>query len=248
MEITELIISILLFSLVAFLYASVGHGGASGYIAALSLLSISADIIKPIALSLNIVVSFIAFIRFYSTRNFNIKIFLTFIITAAPFALLGGMIKLNSAYYKPLLGIVLLYAAIMFYFKRESNAEYQIKELKKWVGSLWGSVLGFISGLTGVGGGIFLSPLLILNKWADVKQTAGISAAFICVNSMAGMAGLMSTSSTNLFPKELLYWLPSVVIFGWLGSNYGSKIIDKSKMMLLLSIVMLIAALKLILA
>lgn len=234
-----------LFFIVAFLYSTVGHGGASGYIALMSLLSFAPEQIKPLALLLNVFVSGIAFFKFYKQNYFSFKIFFPFIITSAPLAFLGGYLKLSSEIYKIVVGLILLYAAIRFllYKKENSNLESVVKPSLP-VSLSTGAGLGFLSGITGVGGGIFLSPLLLFMKWASAKETAALSAAFIFINSITGLLG--QTLSGIVINQSFLYIIVAVIFGGFFGAELGSKKINTYYLMKLLGLVMLIAAAKMI--
>ena len=187
---TIILFYILLF-LIAFLYSSVGHGGASGYLALMVLFSISPDVMKPTALLLNLFVSLTSFIQFYRGKHFNWKIFSPFAVASVPMAFVGGLITLDADIYKKILGILLLVPIIRFLF----FAHIKVEELKKSnliLSLLIGAAIGFLSGLIGIGGGIILSPVLLLLKWTDLKQTAAISALFIFVNSLSGLGGQLT--------------------------------------------------------
>ena len=171
----------------AILYSSVGHGGASGYLAAMALFGIDPAVMKPTALVLNIIVAAIATIKFERAGCFDKSLFWPFALGSIPCAFLGGSIVLPTQLYKPILGLVLLYAAAKLGFNRSGSKTLQPKVLPLWLSIGLGMAIGLLSGLTGVGGGIFLSPLLLLMGWATMKQAAGVSAAFILVNSIAGL-------------------------------------------------------------
>src|SRR5574339_1200597 len=170
--------------LVAFLYSSVGHGGASGYLALMAIFSIAPDVMKPTALLLNLFVSLTSFIQFYRGKHFNWKIFLPFAVTSVPMAFVGGLITVDDHIYKKILGILLIIPIIRFLFFANIKIE-EIKRSNLVLSLLIGASIGFLSGLIGIGGGIILSPILLLLKWANMKQTAAISALFIFVNSFA---------------------------------------------------------------
>src|SRR5574339_1065357 len=170
--------------LVAFLYSSVGHGGASGYLALMAIFSITPDVMKPTALLLNLFVSLTSFIQFYRGKHFNWKIFLPFAIASVPMAYAGGLITVDDNIYKKILGILLIIPIIRFLFFANIKVE-EIKKSNFVLSLLIGASIGFLSGLIGIGGGIILSPILLLLKWSDLKQTAAISALFIFVNSFA---------------------------------------------------------------
>ena len=184
--------------LVAFLYSSVGHGGASGYLALMALFSISPDVMKPTALLLNLFVSLTSFIQFYRGKHFNWKIFLPFAIASVPMAFVGGLIKVDADVYKKILGLLLLVPITRFLFFANIRVD-QIKKSNIALSLLIGAAIGFLSGLIGIGGGIILSPILLLLKWTDMKQTAAISALFIFVNSLSGLAGQL-TKGINFSP------------------------------------------------
>lgn len=245
MEITTVVILAALFFCAAFLYSSVGHGGASGYIAVMALVGLTPDIIKPVALTLNILVSLIATYKFYRANYFSWKLFLPFVIASAPFAYIGGMIKLPGTWYKILVGLVLIYAAVYLLVKRGRMKEAPYKIISIPVAILLGSVLGLLSGLTGVGGGIFLSPILLFLNTASVKQISAVSAAFIFVNSIAGLLGHFS--SVNYLPPATPVWLIIVAIGGWAGAEYGSRKLSTPVLQKLLAVVMLIAGFKMVL-
>jgi uncharacterized membrane protein YfcA len=229
--------------LVAFLYASVGHGGASGYLALMAIFAVAPEVMKPTALLLNLFVSLIAFIQFYRGGHFNVKIFLLLAAASVPLAFLGGLVEVNALIYKKILGILLLIPVTRFLFfsnlqveeKRQSNIALSI---------LIGASIGFLSGLIGIGGGIILSPVLLLLKWADQKQAAALSAAFIFVNSLAGLAGQFSKGIQ--FSPGMYAFVGIAVAGGLLGSWLGALKFRQVILKNILAVVLMLAAYKLL--
>jgi uncharacterized membrane protein YfcA len=241
---TESLLLAALILAAALLYSSVGHGGASGYLAAMALFGVAPEVMKPTALALNVLVSLIATIRFYRVGAFSWPLFLPLIVASVPLAYLGGVLTLPPHLYRPVVGIVLLYAAWRFFFTA-SKTDYELAKPSWLVLLATGGALGFLSGLTGVGGGIFLSPLLLLLRWAPIKTISGISAAFIFANSVAGLLGVLS-HSPNL-PPALSLWAAAAVIGGLIGAEYGSRRLGNAMIQKLLAAVLVIAGLKMVL-
>lgn len=233
---------ILLF-LVAFLYSSVGHGGASGYLALMAIFSIAPDVMKPTALLLNLFVSLTSFIQFYRGGYFKWKLFLPFAIASIPMAFIGGLITVDATVYKKILGLLLIIPIIRFLF----FSNIQVNELKKenQVLSLFiGAGIGFLSGLIGIGGGIILSPVLLLLKWADMKQTAAISALFIFVNSLSGLAGQLTKGIQ--FSADMYMYVAIAFIGGICGAYFGSLKFKQTILKYVLAAVLTLAAYKLL--
>lgn len=238
-------ILIVLVFLASALYAAVGHAGASGDIAAMGLVGIPAASMKPIALILNVFVATIATYKFHRSGYFSWSLFWPFAITSVPAAFMGGRISLPSQIYRPVVGFVLLYAAYRLVGSsiKHSGPEFTTRP-PLLAAILWGAGIGLLSGLTGVGGGIFLSPLLLLAGWAETRQSAGVSAAFILVNSIAGLAGNLSVVHE---PPMLVLWLiPAAALGGVVGSYFGSQRFNPSTLRLLLAVALVVAAVKMI--
>ena len=239
----SIILFYILLFLVAFLYSSVGHGGASGYLALMAIFSITPDVMKPTALLLNLFVSLTSFIQFYRGKHFNWKVFLPFAITSVPLAYIGGKMSLADDIYKKILGILLLIPIIRFLF----FANIKVKELKKsnfYLSLLIGAAIGFLSGLIGIGGGIILSPILLLLKWADMKQTAAISALFIFVNSLSGFIAQLQKGIN--FSSDMYMYVAVAFIGGLCGAYFGSLKFKQNILQYLLAIVLIIASYKLL--
>lgn len=231
--------------IVAFLYASVGHGGASGYLALMVLFGVSTVYMRASALTLNLFVSAVSFYAFYRAGYFRKRILLPFIIGSIPMAFLGARMNIDPLLFKYILGAFLLIAvARMIYVPKEEKRE--IIPFNVLIAVLIGAFLGFFSGLIGIGGGIILSPILLLLGWTNVKETAAISAIFIFLNSTAGILGLLSTG-TNFSPN-LFYWVAVAFIGGLLGAYVGSFKMSYLKLRYLLAFVLLMASVKLFLA
>lgn len=228
---------------VAFLYSSVGHAGASGYIAVMSLFSLTPAVIKPTALILNILVASIGTWQFWRAGHFSWRLFWPFAILAVPFAFVGGYINLPTHVFKVLVGIILLLSASRFLF--HPAADDVIREPSRPLAIAIGAVVGFLSGLTATGGGIFLTPLLLFMRWSRAKQAAGVSALFILVNSVSGLLG--NLSSTQQFPRFAIALAVAAVIGGAAGSYFGSQRFSHTVIKRLLAAVLLIAGTKLIL-
>ena len=233
---------VLLF-LVAFLYSSVGHGGASGYLALMALFSISPDVMKPTALLLNLFVSLTSFIQFYRGKHFNWKIFLPFAITSVPMAFVGGMISVDDYVYKKILGLLLIIPIVRFLFFGNIKVE-EIKKPNFLLSLIIGAAIGFLSGLIGIGGGIILSPVLLLLKWADMKKTAAISAIFIFVNSLSGLAGQLQKGIN--FSTDMYAYVAVAFVGGLCGAYFGSLKLNQNFLKYLLAIVLIIASYKLL--
>ena len=229
--------------LVAFLYASVGHGGASGYLALMALFSFAPETMKPTALLLNLFVAGIAFYHYYKAGHFNKKLFLSFAIASIPLAFLGGMIEIDASVYKKILSVLLIFALLKMLnvFGKESNT---IKDVKVWQGLIVGGVIGFFSGLIGIGGGIILTPIILLLHWGKMKEAAAVSALFIWVNSAAGLIG-QATSGVQISSQAFV--LVAIALFGgFLGSYYGSRKFNNKSLRYLLAFVLTIASIKLL--
>lgn len=246
MNTTDVVTLSLLILLAATLYSSVGHGGASGYLAAMALFGLAPATMKPTALCLNILVASIATFRFYRAGRFSWSLFWPFAVASIPLAYVGGAIMLPTTVYKQIVGVTLLYAAIRLFFftQAKADAEATRNAPLPWA-ILLGALIGFLSGLTGVGGGIFLSPLLLLMGWADTRRTAGVSAAFILVNSIAGLLG--NFSSVQTLPPALPYFALAAVVGGLAGSEFGSRRLASVTIRRLLAVVLVVAGLKMIL-
>lgn len=233
----------LLLFLVAFLYASVGHGGASGYLALMAIFSIAPEVMKPTALLLNLFVSLVSFAQFYRGGYFKAKLLLPFAITSVPLSFLGGLILVDGTVYKQILGLLLLIPVARFLFFRNVETK-DLKEPSVPLSLLIGSGIGFLSGLIGIGGGILLSPIVLLLRWADQKQTAAISALFIFVNSMSGLAGQLVKGvdfSTHMF----LY--VAIAFAGGIGGAYfGAMRFPQKGLKNILALVLMLAAFKLL--
>lgn len=228
--------------IISFLYSSVGHGGASGYIAILALFGYNAIFIRQDALMLNILVSGMALFNYYRQGYFNKKLLFILVLGSVPMAFIGGSIGVDMGWYKGLLGAILLIPGLLFLV--DIKPEPDTRELPKIMGLTIGMVLGFISGLTGIGGGVFLSPILVLGKWAGQKTTAATSAAFILVNSIAGLLG--TYKSEFILDPRIGYFAVAVLLGGFLGSSMGAKFVSASVLKKILGVVLLIAAVKLI--
>lgn len=229
--------------LVAFLYSSVGHGGASGYLALMAIFSIAPEVMKPTALLLNLFVSATSFIQFYRGKHFNWKLFLPFAIASVPMAYLGGLMKIESGLYKKILGVLLLLPIVrLLFFPNISVAELK-KSNTAW-SVLIGAVIGLLSGMIGIGGGIILSPILLMLKWADQKQTAAISALFIFVNSLAGLVGQLAKGIH--FSADMVAYVVVAFAGGIGGAYFGAMKFGQNILKYLLAIVLILAAYKLL--
>lgn len=232
----------MLLFIVAFLYAAVGHGGASGYLALMAVFSFAPDVMKPTALLLNLFVSAISFYQFYRGKHFLWKIFLPLAVISIPLAFLGGTIHIDAGIYKKMLAILLLVPVTRFLFFPNIRVD-QLKKSNPYLSLLIGAVIGFLSGLIGIGGGILLSPVLLLLKWTDQKQTAAISALFIFVNSMAGLAGQFSKGIE--FTGGMYGYVIIAVVAGCAGAYFGALKFNQEILKFVLGTVLLLAALKL---
>jgi uncharacterized membrane protein YfcA len=232
--------------LAAVLYSSVGHAGASGYLAAMALMGLAPDVMKPSALCLNIIVATIGTAKFARAGHFSWPIFWPFAVTSIPFAFWGGAIRLPPYYYNTIVGAVLLFAAARLVHSAMTRQPLDIKQLPIPAALVAGGGIGFLSGLTGVGGGIFLSPVILLMHWADMRRTAAVSAAFILVNSIAGLAG--NLASVQFLPPQIPIWAIAAGLGGIIGSELGSRRVAPTKLRYVLAAVLVIAGLKMILA
>jgi len=238
-----IIIFYMLLFIVAFLYASVGHGGASGYLALMAIFSISPEVMKPTALLLNLFVSLTSFIQFYRGKHFLWKIFMPLALASVPMAFVGGLIIVDGSIYKKILGILLLIPVARFLF----FANTPVNDLKKSnvaLSLVIGAVIGLLSGLIGIGGGIILSPILLILKWTDQKQTAAISALFIFVNSFAGLAGQMTKGIQ--FNQDMIWYVAIAFAGGLLGAYFGALRFKQTILKNVLAMVLLLAVYKLL--
>jgi len=223
---------------VAMLYASVGHGGASGYLAIMALFSLHPEALKPTALLLNIVVAGVGAYLYCSARQFSWRVFWPFVITSIPASFLGGTFSLPPEIYRPALGLVLIFAAWRL-FVRKDQVDYETKIPANTTAMLVGAVLGFVSGLIGVGGGIFLSPLMILLRWARVREVSGIAALFILVNSISGLLGHMS--SLHHVPDYAPLLAGMALIGGSIGALCGSRHLPVATILKAMSFMLVLA-------
>ena len=230
----------------AFGYAAVGHGGASAYIAAMALAGVAPAEMRPIALLLNILVSSLGSWKFYRAGYFRWRLFWPFAVVSIPMAYLGGAITLPGQAYKILVGIVLLYAAWQLWRSGRSGDEMrEVREPPLGWAMLIGAAMGLLAGLTGVGGGIFLSPLLLMLGWAGTKQTSAVAAPFILVNSLAGLAAIVVAKNAAL-PSYVWVLAPAVIVGGWLGAEYGSRRFANPVVRRVLAVVLGLAGAKMI--
>ncbi|HEX7367691.1 MAG TPA: sulfite exporter TauE/SafE family protein [Pelobium sp.] len=233
---------LLLLPIVAFLYASVGHGGASGYLAIMSLFAFPITFMKPTALILNILVSGISFYFYYREKKFKWNLFYPFAITSIPCSFLGGFLSVDAKMYKVILGTLLVFAVLRLlgFLGKEQP---KLKNINIPWALLIGAIIGFLSGLIGIGGGIVLSPVLLLLGWANMKQTAAVSALFIFVNSISGIFGFLSKGGA--IPASSALLIGVVFIGGFFGAYYGSKKFNNLILRNVLAVVLAIAIIKL---
>lgn len=236
---------------VAALYASVGHAGASGYLAVLALAGLAPAELRPTALTLNLLVATVATLRFGGAGHFRWRILWPFLATAFPMAFVGGSLPVDPTLYRILLGAVLLFAAWrLIAGTRKSSGENAGAELPAptpplLAALLIGALIGLASGVVGVGGGIFLSPILLLAGWATPKEAAGVAAPFILANSASGLTGQLLQGA--VLPEGLPLWLGAVFLGGWVGATFGSRRATGTGLRRLLALVLVLAGAKLLL-
>src|SRR5256714_9879953 len=237
MDYTQLVFLCLAIAVIVFLYSSVGHAGASGYIATMTLFGLATTVIRPTALVLNILVATIGSFQFWRAGHFSWKLFWPFALLSVPTAYLGGYLQPSASVLKILIGLVLLVSAVRLIFHR-SDPRHVIPPSRPTAIGV-GAGLGFLSGLTGTGGGIFLTPLLLFRKWAHIRQAAAVSALFILVNSIGGLIGYFS--AVRSLPMLGIYLAVPAIVGGTIGSYLGSRHFPVRTISLLLATVLLIA-------
>ena len=242
---SELVLIVALTFLVALIYSSVGHGGASGYLAILSFFSLSHDTMAASALCLNILVAGLSFFIYGKAKFFSWKLAWPFVVTSIPAALMGGLIKISPAVYALLLAGALSFAGLRLLLNIDQNANAALQLPPTGVAAGVGGLLGLISGMVGVGGGIFLSPTLILCRWADPKRTAALSAFFIFVNSIAGLIGRSLRGSVHL-TDDWLWMVAAAFVGGILGSRLGAHHFSPVWLRRILAVVLFLAVFKLV--
>ena len=234
----------LLMGLAAALYSTVGHGGASAYLAIMALLAVAPETMRPTALALNLVVAGFAVLRYGWAGQINFRLLVLFLITAAPAAYLGGRIVLWPELYRPLVGLLLLASAVRLFRQPTLLAQREPRPPSPAVALPAGAGLGLLAGLTGTGGGIFLSPLIIFMRWEEARRTSGVAAGFIFVNSLAGLAG--NLASVRSLPAELPILVGAVAAGALLGTWLGAGRLPKPRLLQGLGLVLVIAGAKLI--
>ncbi len=235
----EFWILLILLGGMAFLYASVGHGGASGYLAVLAIFAVAPAVMKQTALVLNLGVSLLAFYQFYRQKYFRFELFWPFALTSVPMSYLGAQFVLSDANYKRILGICLVIAIVRMLATFKSDEQ---RSVSLPLALIFGAVIGLFSGMIGIGGGILLSPILLLMRWASLKEAAAISALFIFVNSVAGLFGLKNGIHVD---QTLVFWITSALVGGMFGARWGAQIASNKAVKWVLALVLLIASVKL---
>lgn len=231
----------------AFVYASVGHGGASAYIAAMALAGIAPAQMRPVALTLNVLVAALATYKFWRAGHFRWRLFWPFAAVSIPFAYLGGAITLPGQVYRIVVGLVLVYAGWQLWQSFRAGEEMrEVRAPAVPLAMAIGAAIGLLSGLTGVGGGIFLSPLLLMLGWAGTKQTSAVAAPFILVNSIAGLAAGF-VAGTAVLPATTWVLAAAVLAGGWLGAEYGSRRFTNPAVRRVLAVVLGVAGAKMVL-
>lgn len=230
--------------LAAVLYSSVGHGGASAYLAIMTLWGMSVTAMRPTALALNILVAGLGTVRFVRAGCFSARVFWPFAIASIPAAFVAGAIHVPTALLKTIIGAALLFAAIRLLWSVGRSPGESSRPPTIAVSIIVGAGIGFLAGLTGTGGGIFLSPLLLLCRWTTTRVCAGISAAFVLVNSIAGLAGQFTRLQPP--PAAIFVWALAAGCGGLLGSSLGSRYLPPRVLRALLALVLAVAGLKLI--
>jgi uncharacterized membrane protein YfcA len=233
------------FFFIAFLYSTVGHAGASGYLATMALLSFSPTVMKPTALALNIIVALVTTVRFAKAGYFSWRLFWPFALASVPMAYLGGGMHVDTTIYKILVGIALVFAAFHLILRSKVATDDPGRAASPGISASLavGGGLGFLSGLTGVGGGIFLSPVLIILHWAGLRRTAAVAAAFILLNSISGLAGYIQKG--GVFPDHIAFWSVAVVCGGFIGSTLGATKFNSPALRILLGVMLVMAGFKL---
>jgi uncharacterized membrane protein YfcA len=239
---SHLVLLFLAVGLIAFLYSSVGHAGASGYIATMTLFGLAPTVIRPTALVLNILVASIGTFQFWRAGHFSWKLFWPFALLSIPAAYLGGYLQPSASVLRILIGVVLLFSSAWLVFRRRDPQQTFSPSRPMAISA--GAGLGFLSGLTGTGGGIFLTPLLLFCQWAHIRQAAAVSALFIWVNSIAGLIGYFT--KVRSVPSLGLILAAAAIIGGVAGSHLGSRRLAVRAISLFLATVLLIAGIKLI--
>jgi len=234
----------LLMGLAAALYSTLGHGGASAYLAIMALFAVAPETMRPTALALNLVVAGFAALRYWRAGQTNFRLLAAFAVTAAPAAFLGGSLSLAPEYYRPLVGLLLWASALRLFWQPGRLARREPRPPPLALTLPAGAGLGLLAGLTGTGGGIFLSPLIILFGWEDARRTSGVAAGFIFLNSLAGLAGNMA--SVRSLPGELPVLAAAVAAGALLGTWLGAGRLPKPRLLQGLGLVLTIAGAKLI--
>ncbi|MFN6943453.1 MAG: sulfite exporter TauE/SafE family protein [Cytophagaceae bacterium] len=230
--------------IVAYLYASVGHGGASGYLAVMGICAISPVFMKSSALILNIFVAGITSYSFIKNGHFKWKLFYPFALMSIPAAFIGASYTLNDLWYKKLLALCLIIAALRIIFTPKDHTE-EIKQIPLPAALCAGAAIGLLSGMLGIGGGILLSPLILFLKWGRFKEAAATSAVFIWINSIAGIAGVWKTGIQ--LPENFYIWIAVALAGGLAGSYWGSFVANYSRLKFVLSSILIFATIKLLL-
>lgn len=234
----------LLMGLAALLYTMVGHGGASAYLALMALFAVPTGVMRPTALTLNLVAATIATVHYARAGQVNWRLVSLFLVGAVPAAFLGGSLALPPHYYRPLVGVLLWLAAVRLLVRPAALVAAPVTPPRPIVAVPVGAALGLLAGLTGTGGGIFLSPLIILFRWEDTRRTSGIAAAFILLNSAAGLAG--NIASVGHLPPQLPWFAGAVTVGALIGSRLGARSLPKARLLQALAVVLVIAGAKLL--
>jgi len=229
--------------LAAALYSSVGHAGASAYIALMALFGSSPAVMRPTALTLNVLVASLASYRYLAAGFFRWRVAWPFMLSAVPFAFLGGTIQLPGEYYRPIVGVLLLIGSVRLLWPKPLQAALAPHDPPVWLAIVIGVGIGFLSGLTGTGGGIFLSPVIVFLGWSNLRTTSGIAAVFILGNSAAGLLG--NVAVVRALPPELPLYAAAVIAGAFIGTAIGTKF-SLAFIQRALGLVLVVAGIKLI--
>lgn len=243
MTVSDMLLAVCMF-LVAALYTTVGHAGASGYLALMGLFGVAPDVMRPTALVLNIVVSSFTVWRFWRAGLFRWRVLWPFLIGAIPMGFVGGAMVLPTHIYRPVVGIVLFIAAARFLWPKLFPAAPEVRDPPILLAMVCGGAIGLLSGLTGTGGGIFLSPLLLVLGWSQVRIASGVAALFIWFVSLAGLLG--NISSVNALPSELPVYLGAVLAGAVIGTAHGTGRLSTTGVLKALGLVLIVAGFKLV--